>query len=78
MMAQYQLTQSEHILRLNDQVWIPPDPANRDYAEYLDWLAAGNEPDSYVPPPSPPVSPTVEDLMKELQTLKDQIAALQK
>lgn len=24
--------------------FIPFDPANRDYAEYLEWLAEGNEP----------------------------------
>ena len=24
--------------------WIPADPANRHYQEYLEWLAEGNEP----------------------------------
>jgi len=32
------------ILRLADNAFIPFDPANRDYAEYLEWLAEGNEP----------------------------------
>ncbi len=40
----YQLTHNELILRLDDNAWIPPDPANRDYAEYLRWLEEGNEP----------------------------------
>ena len=33
-----------NILRLADEVYIPLDPANRDYAEYLKWIAAGNVP----------------------------------
>jgi hypothetical protein len=32
------------IKRLADNAFIPFDPANRDYAEYLEWLAEGNEP----------------------------------
>jgi hypothetical protein len=32
------------ILRVFDQTWIPFDPANTDYQEYLKWLAEGNEP----------------------------------
>ncbi len=35
---------SDAILRLTDNAFIPFDPANRDYAEYLRWLEEGNEP----------------------------------
>jgi hypothetical protein len=32
------------IKRIADNAFIPFDPANRDYQEYLEWLAEGNEP----------------------------------
>jgi len=35
----------ECVLRLQDQVHIPFDPANTDYQEYLEWLAEGNTPE---------------------------------
>jgi hypothetical protein len=38
-------TISETILRVEDSAYIPPDPANRDRAEYEAWLAEGNTPD---------------------------------
>ena len=28
--------------RLTDHAWIPMNPANRDYQEYLEWVAEGN------------------------------------
>ena len=30
---------------MTDNAFIPLDPANTDYQEYLEWLAAGNTPE---------------------------------
>ncbi len=41
----YKLTVfNKGILRLADNAFIPFDPANTDYQEYLKWLEAGNTP----------------------------------
>ena len=40
----YQLTQTPAILRTTDGTHIPDDPANTDYADYLQWLEDGNTP----------------------------------
>ena len=53
----YQLTTGETILRLADNAFIPPDPANTDYAAYLAWVEAGNTPEP-APIPEPPVELT--------------------
>ena len=52
----YQLTTSTSIIRLSDGAFIPNDPGNRDYREYLDWLEAGNTPEPAPAPPPPPPS----------------------
>jgi hypothetical protein len=60
-MADYRLTQPEEpcvVIRAEDGASIPPDPVNRDYAEYLDWKADGNTPDAYVEPEPAPPQPT--------------------
>jgi len=62
-MAEYQLTASEEpciVIRTEDGACIPPDPANRDYAEYLQWVEDGGVPDPYVPPPVVASVPTPE------------------
>ena len=38
------------IKRLADNAFIPFDPANTDYQQYLKWLADGNQP---LPPDEP-------------------------
>jgi hypothetical protein len=41
----YKLTNYEVVIRIADNAFIPFDPANRDYREYLEWLDAGNTPE---------------------------------
>jgi len=54
----YTLTNSTMIIRDDDNGFIPPDPANTDYQAYLAWVAEGNTPNPYVPPPEPaPLTP---------------------
>jgi hypothetical protein len=37
---------SNSILRIEDNSFIPPNPANTDYQEYLKWLEEGNTPEA--------------------------------
>jgi hypothetical protein len=68
-MADYQLTAPMTggiVIRLDDQAHIPPDPANADYVDYLQWVEDGGVPYPYQPPPEPaptPPAPEVVDVV---------------
>jgi hypothetical protein len=49
----YKLTDNTSILRISDGASIPADPANSDYAEYLEWVEEGNTPEAADVPPAP-------------------------
>ena len=40
----YKLISNKVVQRLLDNTFIPFDPANTDYQQYLAWLEAGNTP----------------------------------
>jgi len=67
----YKLTSGASIVRTADGACIPPDPANRDYADYLAWLAEGNT-------PAPVDAPTPEQVqaatVADIQGLLDSTA----
>jgi hypothetical protein len=49
-MAEYYLGMIGQIHRSSDGAYIPPDSANRDYVEYMEWVAAGGTPEPYAAP----------------------------
>lgn len=72
----YKLTNSTSILRLSDNACIPADPANTDYAAYLEWIAAGNIPQPADPQPEP--APVVDpvDKLKAFLAANPDVAAI--
>jgi hypothetical protein len=56
----YKIANPNFVVREADHAAIPFDPANRDYQDYLAWLAAGN-----VPTPLP--GPTPEQLVAQVE-----------
>lgn len=42
-------TYENMIVRVVDNAWIPSDPANSDYQQYLAWVAEGNTAEEWSP-----------------------------
>jgi hypothetical protein len=53
-MVEYQLTDSDIVIRTADGAYIPDDPANRDRQTFDQWIADGGVPDPAPLPPEPP------------------------
>ena len=66
----YKLTNSTSITRLADGASIPADPANSDYAEYLEWVEEGNTPEAADVPPAPTYQ---EKRVAEYPSIGDQL-----
>lgn len=49
----YKLTNHDVVIRKEDDARIPFAEGNRDYREYLEWRAEGNEPEPADPVPVP-------------------------
>ena len=56
------------ILRDQDDAWIPDDPDNIDYQDYLAWLEAGNVPNAYEPPAVTLAAPDMDARVTALET----------
>jgi hypothetical protein len=77
-MADYQLTATDDtVIRTADGAYIPNDPANRDWAEYQNWLALGNVPDPYVAPPLAPQPPIQQQQDQVLYDHESRIRTLE-
>lgn len=72
----YTLYYNGYVIRDADGACIPSDPANTDWMAYQAWLAEGNTPNPYVPPPPAP-EPTIEEKLASVGlTIDDLKSAL--
>jgi hypothetical protein len=71
----YQLTTGDTILRTADNAFIPPDPANTDYAAYLQWVEQGGTPEP-APEPVAPVELTPAEKLAASGLTVDELKSL--
>lgn len=72
----YQHTDTDTIVRLADNTFIPPDPGNVDYQAYLAWVAEGNTTEP-APAPSPEELERQELAARNAERVAQQLAALE-
>jgi len=65
----YKLTKTSSIQRISDGAFIPVDPGNRDYAEYLEWRAAGNTPE-----PAMSLEEMQNEVWEKIKALRDSLS----
>lgn len=69
------------IIRDEDQAFIPADPDNVDYQEYLRWLDAGNQPNPVPPTIAPPIEepppPDIVEVHAQVQDIDARLTALE-
>lgn len=59
----------------NNHTYIPFEPSNRDYQEYLDWVGLGNTPDPADPVIEPEDIPTQEERLAALELVVSMVFA---
>ncbi len=69
----YKLTNTDTIIRISNKAHMPNDPANSDYAEYLEWVEAGNTATAADAIPDPTYQ---ENRVLEYPPIGDQLDAL--
>ena len=63
------------VVRLSDGAFIPPDPANTDYAAYLEWVEQGGTPEP-APEPVAPVELTPAEKLAASGLTVDELKSL--
>ena len=72
----YQIISDTVVLHVENNLAIPVDPANTDYAAYLAWVEEGNTPDPAPAPPAPPAPLTPAEKLKAAGLTVEELKAL--